>query len=328
MALAAEICQGGLGYCRMESLTLRKTTLLTLFVSALSGLLTIADLATAEERITLGWGRLFTNDALGDGNDRWRTGAYSVSRLRGYRWSGALPETPGDILEFRLRAETIAPSNLQVPDPTDRRYVGALSLGMQTHFVWKGMQASLGGGLTFTGPQTGIGGFQSWAHDLMGLEPPQVLDDQIEDAVYPGVSAEIGRDLALADGVTLHPFVAAEAGVETLARIGGDILIGKAGGALFLRDTATGHRYRGIAGTGGTAMSFTVGGDLAHVFDSALLPDGGTVTLTENRGRLRAGVQWQGERAAVFYGLTYLSPEFDEQPEGQILGSLNVNLRF
>lgn len=307
---------------------MRRTTLLTLFVTALSGLLTIADLATAEERITLGWGRLFSNDAIGDGEDRWRTGAYSISRLRGYRWSGALPEAPGAILEFRLRADTIAPANLQTPDPTDRRYVGMLSLGMQTHFDWQGMQATVGGGLAFTGPQTGIGEFQSWAHQLMGLDAPQVLDDQIEDAVYPGIAAELGRDLPLTDGVTLHPFVAAEAGVETLARIGGDILIGKAGGALFLRDTATGHRYRGIAGTGGTEMSFTVGGDLAHVFDSALLPDGGAATMTENRGRLRAGVQWQGDKAAVFYGLTYLSPEFDEQPEGQFLGSLNINLRF
>jgi hypothetical protein len=306
----------------------RKTTLLTLFVTALSGLLVIADLATAEERITLGWGRLFTNDALGDGEDRWRTGSYAISRLRGYHWSGALPETPGDILEFRLRADTIAPANLQTPDPTDRRYAGALSLGMQTHFNWQGMQASLGGGLVFTGPQTGIGDFQSWAHELMGLEPPAVLDDQIENAVYPGVSAELGREFMLRDGISLRPFVAAEAGVETLARIGGDILIGKAGGALFLRDTATGLRYRGIAGSGGSEMSFTVGGDLAHVFDSALLPEGGAATLTESRGRLRAGMQWQGDRAAVFYGLTYLSPEFDEQPEGQFLGSLNVNLRF
>ena len=308
--------------------TVRRITLVTLFVTALSGLVSAADLAMAEERITLGWGRLFSNDAIGDGEDRWRTGAYSISTLRGLRWSGALPDTPGEILEFRLRVDTTAPSNLQIADPLDRRYVGALSLGVQTHFDWQGMQASLGGGLTFTGPQTGIGGFQSWAHDLMGLEPPQVLDNQIENAVYPGVSAELGRDLALTAGVTLHPFVAAEAGVETLARIGGDILIGQAGGALFLRDTATGHRYRGIAGTGGSEMSFTVGGDLAHVFDSALLPEGGSVTLTEDRGRLRAGVQWQGERAAVFYGLTYLTPEFDEQPEGQILGSLNVHLRF
>ena len=311
-----------------EQVMLRKTTLVSLFATALSGLLLVADLATAEERVTLGWGRLFTNDAIGDGEDRWRTGAYSVSRLRGFRWSGALPEMPGDILEFRLRADTIAPADLQTPDPFDRRYVGALSLGMQTHFNWQGMQATLGGGLVFTGPQTGIGTFQSWSHDLMGLEPPQVLDDQIEDGVYPGISAELGRDLALSDGVTLHPFVAAEVGVETLARIGGDILIGKAGGALFLRDTTTGHRYRGIAGTGGTEMSFTVGGDLAHVFESALLPDGGAVRLSESRGRLRAGVQWQGDTAAVFYGLTYLSPEFDEQPEGQILGSLNINLRF
>lgn len=307
---------------------MRRTSFVTLLVTALSALLTLADLAKAEERLTLGWGRLFTNDALGDGDDRWRTGAYSVSRLRGFRWTGALPETPGDLLEFRLRADTIAPANLQLPDPGDRRYVGALSLGMLTHFDWQGMQTSLGAGLVFTGPQTGIGSFQGWAHELIGLDALQVLDDQIENAVYPGVSVELGRDLALTEGVTLHPFVAAEVGVESLARVGGDILIGKSGGALLLRDTATGQRYRGIAGTGASQMSFTVGGDLARVFDSALLPEDGSVTMAENRGRLRAGLQWQGDKAAVFYGLTYLTPEFDEQPEGQFLGSVNFNLRF
>ena len=38
-----------------------------------------------------------------------------------------LPEQPGAILEYRVRGETIAPDNLLVPDPTDRRYAGALS---------------------------------------------------------------------------------------------------------------------------------------------------------------------------------------------------------
>jgi hypothetical protein len=39
-------------------------------------------------------------------------------------------------------------------------------------------------------------------------------------------------------------------------------------------------------------------------------------------------LQWEGERASVFYGVSYLSPEFDQQQGGQTVGALNVNLRF
>ena len=104
----------------------------------------------AQERVTLGWGRLFTNDIFGDTRDRWRTGSYAVSRIRGAEWEGRLPVTPGAILEFRAVGETIAPADLVTPDPTDRRYVGSLSLGLHTHFDWQGFDTSLGGNLVVT----------------------------------------------------------------------------------------------------------------------------------------------------------------------------------
>ena len=46
--------------------------------------------AAAQDRVTLGWGRLLTNDLLGDGRDRWRTGSYTLSRVRGPAWGGSL----------------------------------------------------------------------------------------------------------------------------------------------------------------------------------------------------------------------------------------------
>lgn len=285
--------------------------------------------AHAEERVTLGWGRMFTNDALGDGQDRWHTGSYTISRLRGVNWTGDLPSRPGEILEFRLRAETIAPANLITPEPDDRRYAGALSLGLYTHFDWQGFETSIGGDLVFTGPQTGIGGFQAWAHQTFGLPDPAVLDDQIGNAVYPTLVAEMGRSFALGETVRLRPFVEAQAGVETMVRAGGDLVIGSFGrDALMLRDKTTGQRYRGIGGDQSGALSFTLGGDVAHVFDSALLPGGEPATLTDTRTRLRAGVHWQGRKASVFYGMSYLGPEFDQQSEGQIVGALNLNFKF
>jgi len=64
------------------------------------------------------------------------------------------------------------------------------------------------------------------------------------------------------------------------------------------------------------------------VFDSALLPENGLASRSEDRWGLRAGVHWQGQKASAFYGVTYLSPEFDQQPAGQLVGSLNLNLKF
>jgi hypothetical protein len=282
----------------------------------------------AEQRVTLGWGRLFTNDVIGDGDDRWRTGSYTLSRVRGASWAGSLPTRVGEILEFRFRGEIIAPENLTTASPGDRRYAGTLSLGVHTHFKLAGAEASVGGDLVVIGPQTGLGSFQEAAHDLLGIVQPQVLDDQIGNRIAPTITGEIGRSLRLGDRVMLRPFVEAQAGVESMVRVGGDIVIGGAwDGALMLRDPVTGQRYAGVSASG-RGMSFTFGADVARVFDSAYLPTGGAAELSDERARVRAGIEWQGERAGIFYGLTYLGPEFEGQDEGQVTGSLRVNFGF
>jgi hypothetical protein len=289
----------------------------------------LAGPALAEDRVTLGWGRLFTNDAIGDADDRWRTGAYTVSRVRGYSWSGDLPKQMGDILEFRARAETIAPANLSKPDKGDRRYAALLSFGMHSHHDWRGNEVSLGADLVFSGPQTGISAFQDFIHELLDMPKPQVAGNQVGNAVYPTLVAELGRSVALGDNATFRAFVEAQAGLETFVRVGGDLVIGRLGqDDLMLRDPGTGQRYRAVEGTRDQAFSLVVGGDVAQVFDSNLLPSGEAATLAQNRSRLRAGVHWQGKKASAFYGLSYLGREFEEQPQGQVVGALNLNLKF
>jgi hypothetical protein len=285
--------------------------------------------AGAQERVTLGHARLFTNDALGDTKDRWRTGSYFVSRLRGPAWQGSLPAVPGEVLEFRLRTEIVAPANLISPDPGDRRYAGILAAGVHTHFALGQAEASLGAELVVTGPQTGVGSFQREIHELLGLDAPQVLGDQIPDGFHPTLHAEIGQDFRLAPRLRLRPFLEAQAGIETFVRAGGDLVIGGWGeGGLLVRDSVTGQRVEGIAGTDGQGLSLTVGGDIARMYDSELLPDGGAANLSDTRARLRAGVNWQGKSSELFYGVTWLGEEFDSQPDDQLVGSLRLRLRF
>ena len=176
--------------------------------------LCVAVPALAEDRVTLGWGRMFSNDALGDAKDRWRTGGYQVSRVRGYDWHGALPQTPGELLEFRAAAQIVAPEDLVSPPLTDRRYATLLSFGMHTQFDWRGNDVSLGADVVVTGPQTGISNFQAWVHNMLNLPKPRVVDTQIGDGVYPTLVAELGRRLPLGDRVTLRPFVEAQVGVQ------------------------------------------------------------------------------------------------------------------
>lgn len=300
-------------------------------IAAVIGMMLMAvpqPVAAETPRITLGWGRIFTNDGIGDTQDRWRSGAYTLSRVRGPDWTGDLPGF-GQILELRLRTEIIAPANLKRPAPRDRRYAGLLSVGLHSHFDMAGFETSLGADLAIIGKQTGVGRMQDALHGILGAtDPANALADQLPNAAHPTLVAEMGRSIAIGPA-TLRPFVEAQAGLETLVRAGGDLSFGGYGAeALMLREMTTGQRYRAVRGDLVAGYSLTLGGDVTRVFDSAFFPGGG-VAPEETRSRLRAGFAWQNARgAAVFYGVTWLSEEFIGQPEPQTLGSLNVNLQF
>lgn len=280
---------------------------------------------------SLGWGRLMTNDVFAGTKDRWRTGAYVVSNVRGSGWSGERPATPGEIVELRFRGEVIAPASLVSPGPADRRFAGTLSLGLHTHFNRSGLDYSLGADLVLVGPQTNLDDWQRSLHDLLNqpIISDRVRSDQIEDAVRLGFTGEIARPVQVSDVTLLRPFVEITTAPETLARLGVDVIVGVPGqGDLLLRDVTTGHLYRGTdTATGG--HSLVVGADITQVIDSLYLPDGDRVTRSDTRYRLRGGWHWQIAReTSFFYGVTYLSEEFDEQSEGQVVGSLKLNFNF
>ncbi|MDJ0820378.1 MAG: DUF2219 family protein [Paracoccaceae bacterium] len=286
--------------------------------------------ALSQERETLGYGRLVNNDSFGDVRDRWQTGSVSSSRVRGYGWDGMLPERAFSLIEYRVGSQLVAPDNLRQPAAGDRPYGGAISLGVHTHFARGMTEFAAGLDLVFTGPQTGLGEFQTAVHDAFGMKPPAraVLANQIGNAVHPTFVGEAGSSLTLGGRTVLRPFAELRWGVETLARVGADLTIGSVGqGELLIRDAVTGQRYRAVHERV-PGFSYVVGGDIAYVDESAFLPADRGFALTDSRSRLRAGVHWQGEKNAAFYGVTYLSEEFQAQPEGQVVGSFRLQLRF
>ncbi len=287
-----------------------------------------ATTAEAQARETLGVGRLFTNDRIGDGSDRWRTGSYGFSVLRGPEWQGRLPSRPGDVVEYRFRGEIAAPNNLNRPNPASRLYAGVLSAGAHMHFDWQGFDIAAGVDLMLAGDQTGLASLQGSIHDALSLPQVNVDGAQIDNGVYLHGTIEVARDLRFSGGA-IRPFIELQGGFETLARAGVDVTIGNLGdGGLMLRDPVTGQRFTGINSEDDQGFSFILGGDVAYVDQSEFFPEGRGPLLEEDRYRLRAGVNYAIGTSNIFYGLTYLSEEYVGQGEGQVVGSVTLGWVF
>lgn len=303
--------------------------MIRLFAVALVAVFACAHSVSAEGREMLGHGRLISNDLLGDFKDRWQSGSVASSRVVGYGWNGFLPDRPFDILEYRLGGQVMTPEDFRNPDDGDRPFAGALSLGLHTHFQRGGTEFALGADLVVTGPQTGLGDLHTGLHDMLQQNParPSVLDDQIEDGFHPTFVGETGRQFAVGQGI-IRPFSELRWGAETLARVGADLTFGPVGqGELLVRDPVTGQRYRSVYEYV-PGMSYVLGGDLAWVDSSVFLPEDRGYEAEKSRARVRAGIHWQGERNATFFGVTYLSEEFKGQDEGQMVGSIRLRVKF
>ena len=291
-------------------------------------LASLAPAAQAQDRRILGYGRLFSNDLLGDGKDRWHSGSYSFSILQGRGWDGTPTAAFGDLLEYRMHTEIIAPDRGTGP-VGDRPYVGAIALGLHSHSALGPTELSVGADVVFIGPQTGVSDFQEAYHDLFSLPQPPGADNQLGNATYLAGTAQLVWPVRLNQTLSLRPFIEVQAGVEDLIRVGGDVVIGGVGQQdLLLRDVTTGQLYRGIEGPE-TGFGYVIGADFTQVRSSVYLPESMGYFAEEQRLRARAGVHWQlAPQTSFFYGMSYLSPEFQGQPEGQLLGSVKLNFNF
>lgn len=289
-----------------------------------------ASAGLAEGRERLGNGRLVNNDLFYKNLDRWQSGSAVGSHVVGYGWDGALPDRPFDLIEYRLQGRVISPASLTNPEPGDRPFAGVLGFGVHTHFGRGAIEYALGADLFATGEMTGMDDLQEVLHDGLGIASTSkdVRENQIENGWHATVLAEAGRSFALSDHTVVRPFMEGQAGLETFARVGADVTIGAVGqGELMVRESVTGQRYRAVQQQV-PGFSYVAGADVAWVEDSALLPKSKGVEAEDTRYRLRTGVHWQGERNAVFYGMTYLSEEFKAQNEGQVIGSVRLNVKF
>lgn len=300
---------------------LRRLLSVVLFLAA-------APVAAQDGPGLLGIGRLFTNDYIGDGRDRWQSGSYVFSFMAGSRAPMGEAQPFFSLREYRLRSAIIA-SNGRGQAPGDRPYAGTLSFGVHSHFGQGTTQARLGADLTLVGPQTNVSRFQGHAHEVLNMRRVRFTEQQLPNDAWLGLSGELAEVMPLGVGVTLRPFGEVQRGPEDLVRLGADVFIGgDMAGDLLIRDVTTGHPYVGL-GTAAPGMTFVLGADTALVADSRFLPGGDWAAPRDRRDRVRAGVHWRSEGdASVFYGLTYLGPEYAGQTEGQVTGSVRLTFDF
>lgn len=144
--------------------------------------------------------------------------------------------------------------------------------------------------LFFVGDSTGLGSFQRSIHQELDITEPSaaVLNNQIANAIYPTIHAGVSKSLR-SDKTLIRPFIEAQAGAETLVR---------------------------------------VGADAAYIVDSNYLPNSGASKFEEFRPRARAGLVYQTTKFDAFYGVSWLGKEFETQPDDQIVGSLSFRLSF
>lgn len=281
--------------------------------------------ATAGERVYLGATYAIGNDSIGQARDRWQSSQLLGSLFFGPETNAPRVLAPGRLLEFRLTHQLITPESLDDPSPDDRPFAGAFGLEVLTHGQAGAAEVTLGAGIAVTGPQTGTFDAQRWLHERLGFPLPDTEGREVEDGVYPAFVAEVGRSFAW--GPRVRPFAEVRAGVENLARAGVDLTWGDFGTeAVVIRDPVSGQRIPVLWGPREAGWSFTAGLDAAAVAWSAFLSDDGLTP--EPRYRARGGVRWQGERWSVYYGATWLSPEFEGQREGQVVGIVQVGASF
>lgn len=272
----------------------------------------------------------FTNDFIGDGHDRWRSGSYSLNL--GYE-----DDRFGVPYDIRLRSEIISGwgSSLQ-SDNDDRMYVGALGLGAFVNQNFGFADLTLGGEILAVGDQTGMADLQGAAHDAFGMSNDSYNPDtephaHIEDKFTGMLSAEGAMNYYFGSNGLVRPYAGAQYGYETFLRAGADVVIGNMSNAdRWSRDPVSGFIQPSSSNRADAMEGFNLvaGLDFTAVTDSEFFPSESDVDLEPMRVRARLGGQASFGGFSVFYGATHLTKEFESQYEGQTVGTISIERLF
>ncbi|MBV7410466.1 lipid A-modifier LpxR family protein [Maritimibacter sp. DP1N21-5] len=278
----------------------------------------------------VGWGALSNNDFYGDRQDRWQTSSNSLSLLFGPKGLRSPPYEFGRLFELRSGYQIITPANTAAPAAGDRRAAGVLRGAVHNRVMRGAWEFDLGLGVEAVGPNTGVLAFQDRLHARLRSDraSPAVLGAQIGNRIMPLLHGEVAYRWPVSDLVTVRNYAVVHAGLEGYAQIGFDLLIGNGfKNGIFARDAVTGQIYGTVKRANPPGLSGLIGMDVSRVFYSTYLPSP-AYGVEPLRARLRGGVMYDWGGFSVFYGATYLSREFTAQPQGQVVGSVQLRFSF
>lgn len=271
----------------------------------------------------------FTNDYMGDGHDRWRSASYTL--FLGFEGQA----TGGLAHDYRARMEIISPWGARKqPSDDDRPYVGIFGLGLFANDSYGSLQYNVGAEILFTGDQTNIADFQQGFHEKTGIDgylPQDMPHEHVGDSVSGQISGEIATNYALGEYVYVRPFAGAQAGYETFARVGFDLLIdGYSNAKQYVRDPISGFLQPSSSERASKmkGVSFLFGADYTYVTHSDFFPSWSDIEMRNSRLRVRAGIQARIRKVSTFFGMTYLSKEFVSQAESQRIGVISLEFPF
>ena len=295
----------------------------------------------------------FWNDRYGDGKDRWKTGGITQSYIfpeRIFGWPSI--EGRASALELNLRAQVMTPddtSNTGV-DANDRPYAQYAGIGLHLRSIAAPRPASAGLGLQVedrVGVEIGWQGeplpFFEVQERLHGMTGTRGDMGNPEDVIGGEVLANLeGRRTwrlhagGVARDIELAPFVQGSLGMrEVSVRAGADLFIGSAlEGRTWGSDLATGAVIAGESmHRDGFEWTAFIGGDVGYVawdafLDGGFAADGRSVDREQIVGRARAGLLLEYGRVGIGFSVNWLSEEFESQPEGQLIGAIQLKYRL
>lgn len=290
------------------------------------------------------------NDRIGDGKDRYKTGGMTQA------W--VFPETlflderliPGRVsaLELQGRGFIATPDNTQAGGAaTDRPFVQYVGVGAY-HRSWS--RPSRLSDNTTGALETRAGVEVGWQGDPLPLfEIQEALHDNTQTNINAAnsVDSEFLLNLEI-EGVyrrqtstrfldlDIAPFLRLSTGMrENSVRAGADIILGSSLSArTWNHEPAIGALLPGGSKQReGFNWAIWVGGDAGFVASDAFLDggftaDGPKVERESLTFRVRAGLMLEYDPIAIVYSINWLSPEFESQPEGQVIGAVSLKYRF
>jgi hypothetical protein len=294
--------------------------------SILTAIALSSTIASAEETRS----SFFTNDYIGDGRDRWRSGGYTLSY-------GFEDDKIGTPFNLQLRSEIISAwDSSKQADTDDRLYVGAIGIGAFATKRYGFTDISLGGEILAVGDQTGVAKFQGAFHDILGFSggynPGEQPHSHLANAFTGILAAEAAMNYYVGSNTVVRPFVGGQYGYETFLRAGADVVIGNMSNAeRWIRDPISGFIQPSSSQKSNymEGYSLVAGFDVTTISESAFFPDHGDVELEPMRIRSRLGLQKGFSNGfSIFYGATHLTKEFSTQYEGQTVGTISIESFF